>query len=119
MRCVIAIDKGTTAIKAAVFDASTSAVLAASSRPTPVLDPSPDWYEEDMEQTFGAVVACICAAMANCGLAPLAWLDELTQDVLTDHSCKVSGNVAIPGVPLALLAWMKRHDPSRHIASRI
>lgn len=150
MTAVLGIDKGTTAIKAVIFDAQTGTVLAASSRPTPVFHPQPDWHEEDMEQTFAAVVACIGDAVVRSGLGAdsiravgvsghmggvwaldsdgadlgpaIAWpdaraaglLEEWAQAGLTDVIHRISGNAAIPGVPLVLLAWMKRHDPRRY-----
>lgn len=41
-------------------------------------------------------------------------LEEWSGAGLTSHIHEVSGNAAIPGVPLVLLAWLKRHDPARY-----
>lgn len=150
MSCVLGIDKGTTATKVVVFEAATGRALGSASRPTPVFHPRPDWHEEDMEQTFAAVVACIGEAIAAAGVgadaiaavgvsghmgglwaldaagAPagpaIAWpdaraaslLEEWSGRGLTARIAAVSGNAAIPGVPLVLLAWLKAQDPARY-----
>lgn len=150
MKCVLGIDKGTTATKVVVFDAHNGVALGSSSRPTPVFHPHPDWHEEDMEQTFAAVVTTIGEAMAAAGVEPqaicaigvsghmgglwaldgerrpsgpaIAWpdaragalLDEWAEQGLTARIYEISGNAAIPGVPLVLLAWLKQHDPARY-----
>ncbi|MFT3972152.1 MAG: FGGY-family carbohydrate kinase [Amaricoccus sp.] len=41
-------------------------------------------------------------------------LAEWSEQGLTAHIHEVSGNAAIPGVPLVLLAWLKAHDPARY-----
>ncbi len=149
MNCVLGIDKGTTATKVVVFDASTGAALGSSSRPTPVFHPRQDWHGENMDQTFAAVVTTIGEAIADAGISAeaicavgvsghmgglwaldaeakpvgpaIAWPDAraaaLLEDWagrgLTERIYQVSGNAAIPGVPLVLLAWLKKNDPER------
>lgn len=52
----------------------------------------------------------------------IAWPDsragdevaEWTADGRLDEIYAISGNVPIPGVPLSLLAWVKRHEPERY-----
>ena len=41
-------------------------------------------------------------------------LEHWSEQGLTAHIHEVSGNAAIPGVPLVLLAWLKAHDPARY-----
>lgn len=150
MTCIMGIDKGTTTTKVVIFDGANGTVLGAASRPTPVFYPRPDWHEEDMAQTFGAVVETIKEAIAaaqveastiraigvsghmgglwalDAGGQPvgpaIAWPDaraagllaEWSEQGLTDHIYEISGNAAIPGVPLVLLAWLKAHDLERY-----
>lgn len=52
----------------------------------------------------------------------IAWPDaraaglvaEWTESGLIEEIHAISGNVPIPGVPLALLSWLKRNDPERY-----
>lgn len=45
-------------------------------------------------------------------------LGEWEREGLVARIGQVSGNAPIPGVPLALLAWLKRHEPERYGAIR-
>lgn len=62
-RCVIGVDKGTTAVKAVVFDAVDGRVLGQAHVPTDPIYPRDGWHEEDMEQAFAKVAHCIRGAM--------------------------------------------------------
>jgi sugar (pentulose or hexulose) kinase len=64
MTYVLGIDKGTTATKASIFQASNGRVLATARRPTPSFRPHPDWHEEDMEGTYAGVAGVICDVIA-------------------------------------------------------
>lgn len=67
-RCVIGVDKGTTATKAVVFDATDGRVLGQAHVTTDPLYPRDGWHEEDMEQTFAKVAHCIRTAMEAAGI---------------------------------------------------
>jgi sugar (pentulose or hexulose) kinase len=149
MSFIVGIDKGTTATKAVVFNASTGKVVGSANRATRALHPHSGWHEEDMEVTFDRVAECIRAAISNAGLTgedisgvgvsghmgglwalnadgrpaghAIAWPDARageivagwTRDGRMDEIYEISGNAPIPGVPLALLAWMKANNPDR------
>jgi sugar (pentulose or hexulose) kinase len=66
--CVIGIDKGTTATKAVVFSAANGRVLGQAHVATGPLYPKPGWHEEDMDQSFAKVAACLRAAMQAAGI---------------------------------------------------
>lgn len=87
-RCVLAIDLGTTVVKALVFDA-TGAVVSAARAATPLLDAGPGRSEIDMDALWtvaadlirqaAAVDAVAIEAIAASGTAGGAWL------VAADH----------------------------------
>jgi sugar (pentulose or hexulose) kinase len=64
---LLGIDKGTSVIKAVVFDASGAARGVAQERVT-VLRPRPDWHEEDPEESWAACCRVIRAALDHAGI---------------------------------------------------
>ncbi len=68
---VIGIDKGTSVIKAVVFDAAGRS-CGQGQRRVEVLHPHPGWHEEDPETTWSLCAAAIRDAVAAAGVAPQA-----------------------------------------------
>lgn len=68
MKYVLGIDKGTTATKASIFDASDGRVIATARRSTPSFHPHPDWHEEDMQATYAGVASVIRDVIASAGI---------------------------------------------------
>ncbi|MFT3972151.1 MAG: FGGY-family carbohydrate kinase [Amaricoccus sp.] len=66
---VIGIDKGTSFVKAVVFDAAGRALGLASAR-VAVLSPEPGWHEEDPEASWALTERVIREAMAQSGVDP-------------------------------------------------
>lgn len=67
MRYLLGIDAGTSAIKAALFDADGHEVSAAS-QPSAVSAPQPGWSEADMDAIWAQVCATIRAACDKAGI---------------------------------------------------
>jgi sugar (pentulose or hexulose) kinase len=68
MSFVIGIDKGTSVIKAVVFDVS-GRDCGSSQRRMEVLRPQPGWHEEDPERTWRLCVETIREAVAEAGIS--------------------------------------------------
>lgn len=66
---VIGIDKGTSVVKAVVFDASGRARGQAAAR-VEALHPARGWHEEDAEQSWAATAGVVRAAVAAAGIDP-------------------------------------------------
>lgn len=71
MRYVIGIDKGTSVIKAVVFDAA-GRTCGQGQRRVDVLRPHPGWHEEDPDTTWSLCTTAIRDAIAAAGIAPSA-----------------------------------------------
>lgn len=69
MAYVIGIDKGTSVVKAVVFDAAGQTRGSASAR-VEVLRPQPGWHEEDPEQTWRLTAQVVAQAVASAGISP-------------------------------------------------
>jgi sugar (pentulose or hexulose) kinase len=69
MAWLLGIDKGTSVIKAVVFDDAGRQVAAAQRR-VEVLRPRPGWHEEDPQRTWTDCAAAIREAVAAAGIAP-------------------------------------------------
>ncbi|QEW23200.1 L-xylulose/3-keto-L-gulonate kinase (plasmid) [Paracoccaceae bacterium] len=67
MAYVLGIDKGTSVIKAVIFDA-TGTTVGKADRRTEILAPRPGWHEEDPATTWAACCAVIRAALADAGV---------------------------------------------------
>ncbi|MCB1446326.1 MAG: carbohydrate kinase [Rhizobiaceae bacterium] len=67
MSYLLGIDKGTSVVKAVVFDADGQARGQAQRR-VEVLAPHPGWHEEDPERTWALTVEVIRAALADAGI---------------------------------------------------
>lgn len=141
----IAIDAGTTFIKAVVL-AEDGREVAVAASPTAVVHPSPERSEQDMNEVREAVLSCIARAATDVdgsierivitaqgdgawfvdeagepsGSAVL-WNDGRATDIIADwtadgtleHAFRINGSLGNLGLPHALLAWFRRHDPAR------
>jgi xylulokinase len=146
----IAIDAGTSVIKAVAFS-SDGKEFALARRQTAVLHPEPAWSEQDMEAVWRAVTesvrevtaklnepieGIVCTAQGDgawlidesgnpTGNAIL-WNDgraatvvgQWQQDGVIEAGFRISGSVTYPGLPNAILAWLRKHDPERHHRTR-
>jgi glycerol kinase len=66
---LLAIDAGTTSVRAIVFDASGQAVATAQQEFTQYY-PQPGWVEQDADEIWSAVLATCRSALSQSGLAP-------------------------------------------------
>lgn len=102
---LLGIDEGTTAVKAALFDAQLSQ-LAEARRPTPVHHPRPGWVEQDPEAILEAVIDAVAEVLEQRGGREIAGvgLDHQGESVLAwEHPT---------GKPLTrVIGWQdKRHE---------
>ncbi|MBB1251025.1 FGGY-family carbohydrate kinase [Rhizobium sp. G21] len=67
MEFVLGIDKGTSVVKAVVFDEA-GAARGQAQRRVGVLSPRPGWHEEDPDQTWDLTAAVIREAIAGAGI---------------------------------------------------
>ncbi len=66
LRCVLAIDQGTTNSKALLID-ETGAVVASAGVPVPVAYPQPGWVEQSPQALWGTLVEAIAGCLAEVG----------------------------------------------------
>lgn len=59
MSRLLGIDVGTSSVKTLVFDSASGQVLAATSHPSPVYHPRPEWAEFDPDELWEAVCQCV------------------------------------------------------------
>jgi glycerol kinase len=79
---IVAVDIGTTAIKAALFDRSLTS-LGHTQRRLPIRHPKPDWVEQDADEIFDAVVDSVAELLAgNEGEIAACGLDHQGESVL-------------------------------------
>ena len=69
MKYVLALDAGTTHVKAAIFDQK-GAIIALKEHKVEVYFPEPGFVEQDPEQIYRAAVEAINAAMQKAGIGP-------------------------------------------------
>ncbi|MDI6773388.1 MAG: FGGY family carbohydrate kinase [bacterium] len=67
--CLIGVDLGTTATKAAIFSQD-GTLLADAAEESRLIQPGPGWVEQDPEDLFGAAVRTIRACLERSGVAP-------------------------------------------------
>lgn len=143
-RAVLAVDIGTSVVKAAVFDGTGAALRVARAEP-PLLDVGAGRSEIDMEALWAVVARLIrdtaaggdfaIEALALSGTSCGAWLvdaagrpvrpailwndgraartiAEWQRAGVLDAIFARSGNVLFPGYTVAVLRWLKEHEPA-------
>ncbi|MFI6598086.1 FGGY family carbohydrate kinase [Nonomuraea sp. NPDC050536] len=134
----ICVDAGTTVIKAVGYDDS-GAELAVARRETGVSRPAPGHAEQDMHAVWDAVVRTVReVAPASVDFVAVTaqgdgvWLVDaygeptgpailwndgraaaLIDPDKSDLAFRISGSASASGLPHAILAWLKQHDPDR------
>jgi len=141
-RLLLGIDEGTTAIKAALFDAATLRPVAASRRRVPVTHPAPGRVEQDPELVLSGVVDCVAELLAGIDrdellgagldhqgesvlawdavtgtpLTPVVvWQDKRAESVLAEIGPDVPARSGLPLDPYfsaGKLAWLLAHEPA-------
>jgi glycerol kinase len=69
VRCILALDQGTTSSRAILFDRAGS-VVGVARREFPQIFPQPGWVEHDPEAIWGTQAAVAAEVIARSGLAP-------------------------------------------------
>ncbi len=146
----LAIDAGTSVIKAVVF-ADDGSEHSVTRQATTVLHRQPSWSEQNMHSVWEAVISTVrrvaatteqtiqgivCTAQGDgCWLVDVAgeptgnailWNDgraaglveQWQQAGLIEASFRTSGSVTYPGLPNAILGWLRQHEPARLARSR-
>ncbi|MEV5986968.1 FGGY-family carbohydrate kinase [Streptomyces sp. NPDC052051] len=141
----LAIDAGTTTIKVVGYG-DDGRELTLSRRPTQVTRPRPGWAEQDMNEVWAAVVACVAEVVAALPAAPDlvaltaqgdgAWLvddqarptgpaalwndgratahiERWERTGVAQEAFGICGSRLSTGMPHAVLAWLREHDPDR------
>ncbi|MEV6110198.1 FGGY-family carbohydrate kinase [Streptomyces sp. NPDC051940] len=142
---VIAIDAGTTVVKAVGYG-DDGAELAVGRRPAHVLRPHPGWSEQDMAEVWTSVAEAVREVAGALPEPPdlitvtaqgdgawlvderhrptgpaVLWNDGRAADLVAawerdgtvQESFRVCGSRMSTGMPHAVLAWLRAHDPGR------
>ncbi|TLW91268.1 carbohydrate kinase [Saccharomonospora piscinae] len=139
----IAVDAGTSVIKAVVFDDSGREVAVAR-RAAEVHRPRAGWAEQDMAAVWDAVTAAVRDVLPPDGVRFLAltaqgdgcWLvdergeptgpavlwsdgraaslvDTWWRNGVAEDAFRINGSLGFAGLPHAVLTWLREHDPDR------
>jgi glycerol kinase len=111
MTVLLGIDEGTSAVKAALYDADTLEPITEARREKPVTQPRPGWVEQDPEVTLAAVVEAAAEVLERSpGKVDACGLDHQGESVLAWD--------ATSGTPITpIITWQDKR--SQEIIARL